>query len=73
MKMIAVSTVLAASLLASGCMQSNTSKGAAIGATTGAVVGSLSGSWGQGALIGAGVGALGGYIADQHEKDKKDK
>jgi hypothetical protein len=68
MRILMISTILAASLSMGGCMQSDTSKGAALGATTGAIVGSLSGNWGQGALIGAGVGAVGGYISDQHKK-----
>ncbi|GEM_PF-4524924 len=69
-KTITTVVALVAALSLNGCMQSNTSKGAALGTATGALVGSMSGSWGRGALIGAGVGALGGYIVDQHERKK---
>lgn len=77
MKLVAISLVIIASMLMTGCMQSSTSKGSAIGAASGALIGSMTGSWGKGALIGAGVGAVGGYIADQHQeieelKKKKD-
>jgi len=64
--------VLAAGGLAAcgGTTASRTATGAAAGAATGAAVGSTSANAGKGALIGAGVGALGGYMYDQHEKEK---
>jgi uncharacterized protein YcfJ len=68
MKFVAIVLIFVASLAMTGCMQSNTSKGTAIGAASGALIGSMTGSWGKGALIGAGVGAVGGYIADQHQE-----
>jgi len=74
MRKTAVMTVILATVVLAGCggtTASRTATGAAAGAATGAAIGSASADAGKGALIGAGVGALGGYMYDQHEKEKE--
>src|SRR5262245_3150796 len=65
-----IATVLLVSLLFGGCQTTNpytgqqevnkTTKGAGIGAATGAVIGALAGGSRKSALIGAGIGAIAG-------------
>jgi hypothetical protein len=74
MKKLALTTVILMAVVLVGCggtTASRTATGAAAGAATGAAIGSASADAGKGALIGAGVGALGGYMYDQHEKEKE--
>lgn len=57
-----------------GCGTDSTTQrattGAGLGAAGGALIGSLTGDAGWGALIGGGAGALGGYLYDQHQRDR---
>jgi hypothetical protein len=54
-----------------GCARGTAASRTANGAAAGALIGSKSANAGKGALIGAGVGAAGGYLYDQHQKEKE--
>jgi uncharacterized protein YcfJ len=65
---VCVAVLAAVAVIGAGCTE--TQKGAAIGAGSGALIGGLVGD-GEGALIGAGVGALAGTAAgSQVEKNR---
>lgn len=75
MQNLKIPAAFAAMLLLAGCAgmtdtQRRTATGAGAGAATGALIGSFSANAGKGALIGGAVGALGGYLYDQHEKNR---
>jgi uncharacterized protein HemX len=65
---MAVITILV--FLVGGCTMSDTQKRTGGGAAIGALGGAILGGSREGALIGAAVGAAGGFMVDQHEKNK---
>jgi len=75
MRNLTLPLVLATAITVTGCAgmtdtQRRVATGTGAGAATGALIGSFSANAGKGALIGGAVGALGGYLYDQHEKNR---
>lgn len=75
MRNLTLPLVFATAITVAGCAgmtdtQRRVATGTGAGAATGALIGSFSANAGKGALIGGAVGALGGYLYDQHERNR---
>jgi uncharacterized protein YcfJ len=77
MKKQALLSLVAATLVASGCNTTPTQDGAvlggALGAGAGAIIGNQSGHAGEGALIGAAAGALTGAIVGDQVDERRQR